>query len=179
MRSATAASISHNDIFSNGSTGLTTTGLVFAGAGKSHSFETPTSRSPRPRAKAISVADGKNEMSRSSVIHKTLEKILEVAPYNIYINSCSIWEFWYELVSFGLDKGPRMSGRLRTRIRLFIRKSLESGVVIAGGERLFDFPSLQGGKFWSARPAEARARKRLGLTEIIGLTPRLQTENEA
>jgi hypothetical protein len=58
-----------------------------------------------------------------------------------------------------------MSGRLRTRIRLFIQKSLESEVVIAGGERLFDFPSLQGGKFWPARPAEARARKRLGLAE--------------
>ena len=72
-----------------------------------------------------------------------------------------------------------MSGRLRTRVRLFIQKSLESGVVIAGGERLFDFPSLHGGKFWPARPAEARARRRLGLAEIIGLTPRLQTENEA
>jgi len=72
-----------------------------------------------------------------------------------------------------------MSGRLRTRVRLFIQKSLESGVVIAGGERLFDFPSLHGGKFWPARPAEARARRRLGLAEIIGLTPRLQRENEA
>src|SRR5262252_9274448 len=70
MRSATAASISHNDIFSNDSTGLTTTGLVFAAAGKSHSFETPTSRSPRPRAKTISVAEGRNEMRRSSVIHQ-------------------------------------------------------------------------------------------------------------
>ena len=61
----------------------------------------------------------------------------------------------------------------------FPKPSAESGVVIAGGERLFDFPSLQGGKFWPARPEEARARKRLGLAEIIGLTPRLQTENEA
>jgi hypothetical protein len=75
----TAASISHNDILSNASTGLTTTGLAFAAAGKSHSFETPTSRSPRPRAKTISVAKGKNEMSRSSVIHKTLEKIFAVS----------------------------------------------------------------------------------------------------
>src|SRR6516225_4902524 len=87
MRSATAASISHNDIFSNGSTGLTTTGLVFAAAGKSQSFETPTSRSPRPRAKTISVAEGKNEMRRSSVISKEFDKILEFASYNIYINS--------------------------------------------------------------------------------------------
>src|SRR5215471_20106218 len=70
MRPATATSISHNDIFSNGSTGLTTTGLVFASAGKSHSCDTPTSRSPRPRAKTISVAEGRNEMRRSSVIHQ-------------------------------------------------------------------------------------------------------------
>src|SRR4029077_6724921 len=73
MRLGTVVSISRNDIFSNGSAGLTTTGLVFAGAAKSHSCETPTSRSPRPRAKTISVAAGRNEMRRSSVIHQNAE----------------------------------------------------------------------------------------------------------
>ena len=82
--------------------------------GKSHSFETPTSCSPRPRAKTISVAEGKNEMSRGSVIGKTLKKIFGAEIYNIYINSCFIWEFWYELVSFGLDEGPRSNERQTT-----------------------------------------------------------------
>src|SRR6516165_999640 len=67
-RSATAVSISRKDIFSNSSAGLTTMGLAFAGAGKSHSCETPTSRSARPRAKTISVAAGRNDIRRSSVI---------------------------------------------------------------------------------------------------------------
>src|SRR6516225_9319566 len=94
MRSATAASISRNDIFSNGSTGLTTTGLVFAAAGKSHSPETPTSWSPRPRAKIISVAAGKNEMRRSSVIHKNVGFPIARGGFQRVESSRFVWQAW-------------------------------------------------------------------------------------
>jgi hypothetical protein len=66
-----------------------------------------------------------------------------------------------------------MSGRLRTRIRLFIQKALESGVVIAGGERLARWQVLAG----TSRGGESA--KTPGLGRDYGLKPRLQAENEA
>ena len=64
MHSATATSISFRLIVSTGNEQRTTTGFVLASAGKSHSCETPTSWSPRPRAYAISVAAGRKETMR-------------------------------------------------------------------------------------------------------------------
>src|SRR5208283_510684 len=75
MHSLTAASISRAVIPSRGRAPRTTTGLLRAGAGKSHSWETPANWSARPRAQAISVAAGRKETMRRSFIqainHKT------------------------------------------------------------------------------------------------------------
>src|SRR5437588_7140629 len=59
-----------------------TIGFERASSGKSHSYVTPRTSSPRPRAKAISVADGSNETifmprTRSTGERAELERALQ------------------------------------------------------------------------------------------------------
>src|SRR5207244_6221917 len=64
MRSPTMRLVSPLDFPSYSKSVRLTTGLPVAAGGKSHSGETPTTSSPRPRAKQISVAAGRSETIR-------------------------------------------------------------------------------------------------------------------
>ena len=89
------------------------------------------------------------------------------------IGSCSIRSFSTNAnYPFGL-----FLGRSPTIAWVFIQKSLEGGGRNCRRRAPSDFPLLQCGKFgWHTGGSEGADR--LGLAEIIGLTPSFQAEND-